>query len=522
MLEEKKNKEELEEKEEQEKEEPQEQADVVAEETEEPQEQVEEVAEETEEKTAEPEQESKEEEGEPEDFEKLLEESLGNIHNFEIGDEVEGEIINITDSYIFVSLGGKRDVYAEKTEYLDKKGNLPYKIGDKLSGYVVKCSETETMIAKSLMAVNKRIVEEAFEEKIPVSGKIQSVTKGGYIVDLSGLRAFCPASHMGDKPNTDVKEYLGQNYDFQIIEYSDKGRNIVLSRRVLLEKEREQQKKETLENIEVGSVVKGKITRLTNFGVFIDIGGVEGLLHISELSWTHVESPSDVVNLGDEIEAKVIRMNKGKVSLSLKAMQPDPFYEAIKDLNEGDVVTCKVLRNLPFGSFVEIKPTVEGLIPISEMAAGRHISHPSEIIQEGDTLEAQLLKINAEKKKISLSLKALQPDPWDTIEEHFSESDVVKGTVENVVNFGAFIKVKDGIVGLMPKQKINLAGIKLTPDSVGEEINVRISKIDKEQRRISLEPSSLPETVTEQKGDWKSYKNSKKKELDEDNPFSIL
>lgn len=462
------------------------------------------------------------EEEEPEEFEKLLEESLGNIHNYEIGDEVEGEIINITDSYIFVSLGGKRDGYAEKNEYLDKKGNLPYKVGDKLAGYVVKCSETETVIAKSLMAVNKSIVEEAFEEKIPVSGKIQSVTKGGYIVDLSGLRAFCPASHMDDKPNTDVKEYLGQNYDFQIIEYSDNGRNIVLSRRILLEKEKEQQKKETLDNIEVGSIVKGKVTRLTNFGVFIDIGGVEGLLHISELAWTHVESPSDVVNLGDEIEAKVIRMNKGKVSLSLKAMQPDPFYEAIKDLNEGDVVSCKVLRNLPFGSFVEIKPTVEGLIPISEMAAGRHISHPSEIIQEGDTLEAQLLKINPEKKKISLSLKALQPDPWDTIDEHFSESDVVKGTVENVVNFGAFIKVKDGIVGLMPKQKINLAGIKLTPDSVGEEINVRISKIDKVQRRISLEPSSLPETITEQKGDWKSFKDSKKKELDEDNPFSIL
>ncbi len=457
-------------------------------------------------------------------FEQLLEESLVNIKNLEIGDKVEGEIINITDSYIFVSLGGKRDAYTEKIDYLDKDGKLPFRVGDTLSGYVVKYTETETCIAKSLVSVSKRVLKEAFEEQIPVSGKVVSFTKGGFIINISGVRAFCPKSQMDLKRIQDVKQYQGKNYDFIIMEFKNNGRDIVASRRIILEVENEKIKKEIIDKLEIDSVIMGKVTRLTNFGAFIDLGGIEGLLHISQFSWARIDSPSEVLNIGDMIKAKVIKMSGEKISLSMKALQENPFDIALNELKVGDIINCRVLRNLPFGSFVEIKPGVEGLIPISELTMGRRITHPSEIVNEGEFIEAQIMKINPEERKISLSLKALQPDPWDDIDEIFTENDIVSGTIENSANFGIFIKLKEGLVGLMPSSKIKLAGIKLDKSNVGEEFNVRIVRIDKDNRRISLEPTNLPESVVEGKDDWHKYKSQKKKKkvIDEDSPFANL
>lgn len=457
-------------------------------------------------------------------FEQLLEESLVNIKNLEIGDKVEGEIINITDSYIFVSLGGKRDAYTEKIDYLDKDGKLPFRVGDTLSGYVVKYTETETCIAKSLVSVSKRVLKEAFEEQIPVSGKVVSFTKGGFIINISGVRAFCPKSQMDLKRIQDVKQYQGKNYDFIIMEFKNNGRDIVASRRIILEVENEKIKKEIIDKLEIDSVIMGKVTRLTNFGAFIDLGGIEGLLHISQFSWARIDSPSEVLNIGDMIKAKVIKMSGEKISLSMKALQENPFDNALNELKVGDIINCRVLRNLPFGSFVEIKPGVEGLIPISELTMGRRITHPSEIVNEGEFIEAQIMKINPEERKISLSLKALQPDPWDDIDEIFTENDIISGTIENSTNFGVFIKLKEGLVGLMPSSKIKLAGIKLDKSNVGEEFNVRIVRIDKDNRRISLEPTNLPESVVEGKDDWHKYKSQRKKKkvLDEDSPFANL
>lgn len=458
------------------------------------------------------------------EFEQLLEESLANIQELEVGDKVTGEIINITDSFIFVTLGGKRDAYAEKNDYTDKKGNLNLKVGDKLTGYVVKYSETETLLAKSLLTVNLRVLEEAFEEKIPIRGKVTSLTKGGYNIDISGIRVFCPLSHIDAKIVVDPQQFIGESFDFQIIDFKDKGRNIVVSRRVILEEERNRKKKETLARLEVGSVVRGKVTRLTSFGAFVDLGGIEGLLHISQFSWAHIESPSDVLNLGDIIEAKIIKIQKEKISLSMKALQENPLDKIFEALEEGQVVNCKVLRNLPFGSFVEIKAGVEGLIPISEMSRGRRIASPDEIVKEGDLVEAQILKINREKKKISLSMKSLQPDPWDTFQQQFAENDIVSGIIENIASFGVFVRLTDGVTGLLPNTKLKAAGEKISKENVGEEYKVRIVKIDPAEKRVSLEPSSMPETVSDTKDDWNKYKKHKPKkdEISEDNPFAHL
>jgi len=218
-------------------------------------------------------------------FEHMLEESLANIKELEVGDKVKGEILNITDSYIFVSLGGKRDAYAEKADYLDKKGNLKHQVGEQLTGYVVKYSETETLIARSLMTVNINVLHGAFDEKIPIKGKVTSLTKGGYNIDVSGIRVFCPLSHINSKLVVDPKQFIGQVFDFRIIDFKDNGRNIVVSRRAILDEERNKIKLETLAKLTVGDVLQGTVTRLTSFGAFVELGGIEGLMHISQFSF---------------------------------------------------------------------------------------------------------------------------------------------------------------------------------------------------------------------------------------------
>lgn len=458
------------------------------------------------------------------DFEQMLEDSLINLKKLEVGDKVKGEIINITDSYIFVTLGGKRDAYAEKEDYINKNNKLPYKKGDKLEGYIVKYTDTETVIAKSLITVNLNVLHEAYREKIPVKGKVQSITKGGYIISISGVRAFCPISHIDNNVVVEPKRFLNKEEDFRIIEFKDRGRNIVVSRKVIQKEELKKKRQELLDELEVGSVVKGKVMRLTNFGAFIDLGGIDGLLHISQFSWEHIDSPSEILNLGDEVETKVIKIKGEKISLSMKALQENPLDKALKELEEGDNVKCKVLRNLPFGSFVEIRVGVEGLIPISEMAHGRRISNPSEIVDEGDMVEAQILKVDPIERQISLSLKKLQPNPWDTIEEKISEDDIITGVIENVVKFGTFIRVTDGVTGLLPASKMKIAKLDLDSSNVGEEIKVKVVKIDSIARRISLEPTNMPEISHKKKSGWNKYDDQKSKKaiIREDNPFTDL
>ncbi len=460
-----------------------------------------------------------------ENFEQMLEESLGNIQNISVGDKVEGDIINITDSLIFVSLGGKRDAYAEKNDYVNKEGELDLEVGGRISGYVVKISDGETVISKSLVSVNKRVLEEAFEEKIPVQGKVSSIIKGGFNIDINGVRAFCPLSQIDLGVVSETKKYINKVSDFLVIDFQQNGRNIVVSRRKVLEAQRDKLKKETLAKLEEGAIVKGVVTRLTNFGAFIDLGGVDGLLHISEFSWNRIESPNEVLNIGDEVEAKVLKIKGNKISLSMKALQENPFDIAIREINEGDVVNCRVLRNLAFGSFVEIVPGVEGLIPISEMSRGRRISNPSEIVTEGEMVEAQILKIKPNARKISLSLKSLQPDPWDTVCDDLNVGDEINGIIESIASFGVFIKITDGVSGLLPNVKMKPVNLVLTKDNIGEEIQVRIARVDRAEKRISLEPTNMPEQPVkrvENKGDWRKYKQEKSQEVMEDNPFANL
>ncbi|MDD3050946.1 MAG: S1 RNA-binding domain-containing protein [Candidatus Cloacimonetes bacterium] len=479
-------------------------------------------------KNAQPEENSHSENNE-ENFAQMLEESLGKSVDLELGDEISGEIINISDDYIFVSLGGKLDAYADKNEYLDADGEFSLKVGDTLKGFIVKKTDSETIISKSFNKsyANKELLRDAYDKKIPVNGKVMSAIKGGFTVDLLGIRAFCPVSQLDIRRINDVSLYIGRTFDFEIMEYAENGKNIVVTRVPILQKEQEEIKKKTWEKIEVGAVLEGVVTRITDFGAFVDLGGVEGLLHISEISWGRVENCTEVINIREKIQVKIIKISGEKISLSMKALQMNPFDEYIQTVREGDVVKGKIVRIENFGSVIELKHGVEGLIPISEMTSGRRIGHPSEMLTVGDTVEAEIIRVKVEEKKISLSLKSLEPNVWDDIDSILEVGNDYEGVIENVTPHGAFIKLHDSIVGLLPKSRIAKAGLKIPISDIGTTLNVRVIEIDKEKKRISLESTVTAsaekiEVEGDSRDNWKRYARNKSQDNQIDSPFKDL
>ncbi len=458
-----------------------------------------------------------------EDMETLIEQSIAEAFETTEGDLVTGTVVNVNDSYVFVTLGDKLDAHAEVSEFKDENGNVTVKVGDEITAYVVKKNDVETVISKrySKANVDKSALKDAFERKIPVTGKVVKIIKGGFQIDVLNARAFCPSSQISLFPLKDQNSVLGQSFDFQIIDYTDKGRNIVVSHRVLAEQEAAEKKASALEQLEIGMVIEGTVTRLTGFGAFIDLGGIEGLAHVSEISWTRIAKPSDALETGQKVQVKIIKLDGEKISLSIKQLTENPVNAAMRELKEDQIVNCRVVKNESFGSFVEIMPGVQGLIPISEMRRGKRVNKPSEVVQVGQLVEAQILRVDVEKKKISLSLKALQPDPWDNIDEFLKEGELVEGTIDGVSEFGTFVKVAEGLTGLMPKSKLAIAKVVHAKENVGDAITVRVINIDEGKKRISLEPSEMPEQPQQQerpqynerrrnndnRGEWKRYAN---------------
>lgn len=477
-----------------------------------------------------------------EDYLRLLEESFQQTAEYNKGDVVEGPIASINDNFIVVNLGGKFDAYADVSEYADENGKLGYAVGDTLKGFIVDRNDQGFVIAKSLTKqyVNKDGIKDAFDNKIPVKGKVYAATKGGFSVDVLGARAFCPMSQISFRIAEDTSQFIGKNMDFEIIECSENCRKIVVSHRILEERIYDEKKAKAMENLRPEMVVTGKVMRLTNFGAFVDIGGVEGLLHVSEISWHHIIRPQDALTAGQEIEVKILKIEGDKISLSMRALQENPFALAMKEMKEGDIINCRVLRLHNFGAFVELKPGVEGLIPVSEMSRTRMIGHPKEILKEGDYVEVQILRIDDASQKISLSLKALQKDPWDEIDEIIEAGKEMTGKVESSTNFGVFVTLSEGITGLLPRSRVR----KKETYKPGDEITLTVTAIDKEQRRITLdytdaalypvEPEEFPRREErdsrnkefkprksrDRNEEWRRYANQKPE--GDDNPFKDL
>jgi small subunit ribosomal protein S1 len=430
-----------------------------------------------------------------ETMEDLIPNSDFNIPNLKKGDVVVGNISAITESHIILSLGVKQDGCAEIGDYLEG-GKLPYKVGDELKGFIVRMTDDQITVSKGLNRSqgNRVLIREAYEARIPVKGKVLETRKGGFSVDVFGIRAFCPSSHIDVLVNEKPETYLNNTYDFQILENNKAG--IIVSRKILLTRDLAEKKEKIFANIKVGDIVKGKVVRIAKFGAFVDLGGYEGLLHISELSWAHIDTAEEVLKMDEDIEVKVIGMSAEKISLSIKAMTENPLKDAVDKLNVDDIVKCKVIRHEKFGSFVRMEDGIEGLIPISLMifkkTRGHKFRNPADILSIGDEIMARIVKVDRETLKISLAMQNETHDTWFRDIADFETGQVVTGVIDNISSYGLFVKVRDNVTGLIPMSTLRRAKLNFTPADSGTEIEVRIARIDTEMHRLSLEPPDMP------------------------------
>ena len=436
--------------------------------------------------------------------------SAGMKEDIHMGDRIRGEIISIGRDTVFVDTGTRIDGFVEKQELLDENGELSFKIGDFVELYAVAVTGTEIRLSKAVSGIGGMdLLMDAFEEEIPVEGKVKSLVKGGFEVEVVQRRAFCPISQIDLRYVEKPEEYIGETFQFLITEFDEEARNIVLSRRKLLNKALEKERKAFLERLSVGLELEGKVTQLMPYGAFIELGpGVEGMVHISELGWSRVEKPDDILSIGDTVVVRVIGLESGekpnqtKIALSVKQTMGDPWESVGKKYRAGDSVTGKVTRCAPFGAFVELMPGVEGLVHISEMSYTKRVSKPEDIVTPGDSVQVVIKEVDEAKRRISLSLRDVAGDPWDSVKEKYRVGQVIRGKVEKLEKFGLFINLEPGITALLPKSKFkeSAASGELEKLRPGDPVAVVIEQINADERKISVGPGDK-----ENVDDWRSF-----------------
>jgi small subunit ribosomal protein S1 len=444
-------------------------------------------------------------------FEYLLDSYVDGMNeDVKVGDKIKGEIISIGRDTVFLDTKTKIDGAVEKSELLDENGEFPYEKGDMLELYIVSASESEIILSKALSGIGGlNLLIDAFDDRVPVEGKVAATCKGGFQVEISGKRAFCPISQMDLKFIETPDDYIGQVHVFLIKTFEDNGRNIVVSRRELLEKELAENLEDHLKNLKIDSIIEGRVTNIMPYGAFVElIPGLEGMAHISELSWSRVEKPEEVLKKGDTVKVKVLGVEKiensksPKISLSIKQATIDPWDSINENFKQGSKVTGTVTRIADFGAFVEIAPGLEGLVHISEMSYLKRVVKTEDVVKPGETVGVMIKSIDADKKRISLSMKDAEGDPWIDAGQRFKIGVTINGTVERKENFGYFVALMPGITGLLPKSKISKS---YDPASIeklkeGDAITVKVEEINPKERRITLDVSDSTQ------GDgWKEF-----------------
>ena len=411
------------------------------------------------------------------------------------GDRVKGRVVRVTDEWVFVDLGGKQEGSIRREEF--QADAVPAE-GSEVEAYVMSTQGGEVVLTTRLSSrdVSVAALAEAHRSAIPVEGRVVKTIKGGYEVRVAGLRAFCPLSQIDLRWPREPSVHVGRTYPFRILELKERGRNIVVSRRVILEEERAEKREALKDVLRPGAVVTGTVRSLHNFGAFVDLGGVDGLIPISEMSWGRVESPAEVLNPGQEVRVQVLDVDweRERVSLSLKALQDDPWSRVDERYRVGQRVQGTVTRIAPFGAFVEVEPGVEGLVHVSALGAGRKVQSPKEVVSPGEVVEAEVVSVDPENRRIGLSLEHRF---WESLGDLPAEGDVVTGTVERVVDFGLFVKLPSGHVGLLPNVEMG------TPRGTdhsrtfkpGTEIPVMVLSVEEGGRRIRLSRRAVSEKV---------------------------
>jgi small subunit ribosomal protein S1 len=446
---------------------------------------------------------SEEEEESMEMFMEMMEESF---NRFAEGEVVSGKIISVDKDYVLVDIGYKSEGQIRITEFRNDEGEIEANLGDTVEVMVEWWDdENEVVVLSKEKAAKVKVweaIKVAYDNDDKVEGVITSRVKGGFSVDI-GVQAFLPGSQADLRPIRNLDEMVGQTFEFKILKYNRKRSNIVLSRRVILEKERESKRAATLASIHEGKEVPGVVKNITEYGVFVDLGGVDGLLHITDISWGRVKHPSELFSIGDEITVKILNLDleKERVSLGMKQLTEDPWSTAAERYPIESRITGKIVSLTDYGAFVELEEGIEGLIHVSEMSWTRKVRHPSKIVSVGEEIEAIVLDIKPDNRRISLGMKQVAPNPWDVISEKYPIGTTIEGKIKNITDFGIFIGIDEGIDGLVHISDISWTKRIKHPSEVykkGEVIQAIVLDIEKANERFSLGIKHLTEDP------WKS------------------
>jgi len=428
-------------------------------------------------------------------FASLFEATATRTDKMREGDIVAGTVIKVGKDTVVVDIGYKSEGVIPIDEFLDENGNIEVNAGDQVDVLVeAKENEYGLVLLSKEKADKLKVWDEisaACERDELISGTITQRVKGGLSVTIKGgVKAFLPGSQVDLRPVRNLDKLLGQTFDFKVIKFNKKRGNIVLSRRVLLEKERDRLKAKTLENLQEGQIVTGTIKNITEYGAFVDLGGIDGLLHITDMSWGRVNHPSEMFGVGDEVTVKVLKYNPEteRVSLGLKQMQEDPWNNAAETFKPGLKVKGKVVSITDYGAFVELEQGVEGLIHVSEMTWTKP-KHPSKVLDMGQEVETVVLDIDIQHKRISLGLKQLEPDPWTLFTQKYNPGDIIQGKVRSITDYGVFIGIEDGVDGMVHKSDLSWTQKVNQPSDVyrkGDEVEAIILSINHEEQKVSL------------------------------------
>ena len=432
------------------------------------------------------------------DFDKIEEVYNNSIKNFELGMILKGEILGIIGNDVVIDTGYKSEGIIPLSEFdsVDEVNK-----GDELE-VVLESFEDDTGLIQLSKRKADRIrgwekIVNVYKEGDVVTGKVIRKIKGGLLVDV-GIPIFLPASQIDTKPPGEIADYIGSEVTCKILKIDEVQQNIIVSRRKLIEEERSKQKREFLDSVEVGQVAKGVVKNIADFGAFIDLGGIDGLLHITDISWGRISHPSEMLAIGDEVEVKILEIDKvkEKVALGLKQKSENPWVNVEERYPIGSTIKGQVVNIMSYGAFIKLETGIEGLVHISEMSWTRRINHPSEIVAIGDTVEAIVLNINKEKEEISLSIKQVEKNPWTLIEEKYPAGTKIMGKVRNLTNYGAFVEIEEGIDGLLHISDLSWSKKVTHPSEIvkkGDTIETIVLSVDKEKKRVSLGYKQLKE-----------------------------
>src|SRR5437763_6001187 len=447
-----------------------------------------------------------------EDFGQLLDQFEQEQSTLQEGEVVRGTVIGITERGVVIDFGYKSEGIVNQNEFMED-GQLTVKRGDEVDVLVKNMETGEGFpLLSRADAVRLRAwddLEKAFEEGAPVKGRVIERIKGGVRVDIDGIAAFLPGSQVDVRPIRNLDSLRGREIEAKVIKLNRKRSNVVLSRKALLEEHNAGRKGDTLDQIEEDIIVEGQIKNLTDYGAFVDLGGVDGLLHVTDMSWGRVQTPGELFKVGDTVQVKVLRFDRDRerVSLGYKQLLPDPWETIDERFPPGTRITGKIASVTDYGAFVELEPGVEGLVHVSEMSWSKRVKHPSKIVNPGDIVDVEVLGVDAKGRRISLGMKQVQEEPWKTLNDRYQVGARVHGRVRNLTDFGAFIEIEDGIDGLVHVSDISWSRRVKHPGELlkkGQPVDAVITSIDPENRRMSLsikdlEPNAWNEFVATHK-----------------------